>query len=151
LATFHLQAGHANELVPGKRVRHTMNCPLVLKNGSLWSLLGTPGADNQVQVNAQLLSGLVDDGVDPQTAVEYPRWSSGQVGQGLGAAALDASLLIETSFDAAVLADLEARGHRLNRVAPLHGPCAAHIIRVLENGIRMCGSDPRRDGWAAAY
>lgn len=151
LATFNLQQGHANELVPGKRVRHTMNCPLALKNGKLWSVLGTPGADNQVQVNAQLLSGLIDFGVDPQTAVEYPRWSSSQVGQGIGALAFDARLLIETDFGEAVLSDLEARGHRLNRVAPLHGPCSAQIIRTLDNGIRMVGSDPRRDGWAGAF
>jgi gamma-glutamyltranspeptidase/glutathione hydrolase len=151
LATFHLDPGHPNELRPGKRVRHTMNCPLVIMDGKLWAVLGTPGADNQVQVNAQLLSGLIDFGVDPQTAVEYPRWSSSQIGQGLGALASDSRLLIETDFGAGVLSDLESRGHRLNAVAPLHGPCSAQIARLLENGIRMVGSDPRRDGWAGAY
>jgi gamma-glutamyltranspeptidase/glutathione hydrolase len=151
LATFHLEAGHPNELAPGKRVRHTMNCPLVIKHSKLWSALGTPGADNQVQVNAQLLSFLIDFSLDPQSAVERPRWSSSQIGQGIGALESDARLLVETDFGEAVLSDLESRGHQLNRVAPLHGPCSAQIVRILDNGIRMVGSDPRRDGWAGAY
>jgi hypothetical protein len=39
----------------------------------------------------------------------------------------------------------------LNGVGPLEGPCSAQAIRVLDNGVRMAGSDPRRDGWAGAY
>jgi gamma-glutamyltranspeptidase/glutathione hydrolase len=36
-------------------------------------------------------------------------------------------------------------------VPPLEGPCSVEAIRVLSNGVRMAGSDPRRDGWAAAW
>ena len=46
---------------------------------------------------------------------------------------------------------LEAMGHQVKVVPPLEGPCSVEAIRVLENGVRMAGSDPRRDGWAAAY
>ena len=150
LSTFHLQSGHANELQPGKRVRHTMNSPILVKNGQLWALLGTPGADNQVQVNAQLISALVDFGCDPQTAVEYPRWSSNPVGQA-GVASANSNLVIETSFGSEILTELKARGHELQPVDALGGPGSAEIIRIFENGLRVAGSDPRRDGWAAAY
>jgi gamma-glutamyltranspeptidase/glutathione hydrolase len=151
LAYFSLVPGHANALKPGKRVRHTMNCPLILKDGSLWSVLGTPGADHQVQINLQLLTALVDCDIDPQTALESPRWSSSQVGQGTWPQIGDGRLTIECDFDAAVLSELEERGHVLNRVASLGSPGAAHIIRLNANGVRMAGSDPRRDGWAGAY
>ena len=51
MAYWHLDPRHPNRLQPGKRVRHTMNAPMVFRDGRLWGVLGTPGADNQVQVN----------------------------------------------------------------------------------------------------
>jgi gamma-glutamyltranspeptidase/glutathione hydrolase len=50
-----------------------------------------------------------------------------------------------------VLAGLEQRGHVLNRVGHLEGPCSMQAIRILANDVRAAGSDPRRDGWAGAY
>ncbi|MEJ0018091.1 MAG: gamma-glutamyltransferase [Acetobacteraceae bacterium] len=82
MAYWHLAPGHANRLAPGKRVRHTMNAPMVFKDGALWAVEGTPGADNQVQVNLQVLTSMMDLGADPQTALEAPRWTSSQQGPG---------------------------------------------------------------------
>src|SRR6266478_4929588 len=65
MSYWHLDPGHPNYLRPGRRVRHTMNPPLVLKDGVLWSVFGTPGADNQVQVNLQVLTAMIDFGLDP--------------------------------------------------------------------------------------
>ncbi len=59
-----------------------MNAPMVFRDGALWAVLGTPGADNQVQVNLQVLTAMIDLGADPQTRCELPRWSSSQPGQG---------------------------------------------------------------------
>jgi gamma-glutamyltranspeptidase/glutathione hydrolase len=152
MAYWHLAAGHANRLVPGKRVRHTMNAPMVFKDGKLWALLGTPGADNQVQVNTQVLTSMLDLGADPQTAVESPRWTSSQPGQGANwPHDGDQQLTVESDFGPDLLAELAQRGHQLNRVGHLEGRCAAQAIRVLDNGVRMAGSDPRRDGWAGAW
>jgi gamma-glutamyltranspeptidase len=152
MAYWHLADGHANRLAPGKRVRHTMNAPMVFKDGKLWGVLGTPGADNQVQVNTQVLTAMLDLGADPQTAVESPRWTSNQPGQGANwPHDGDQTLTIESDFGAETLAELAGRGHALNKVGHLGGPCAMQAIRVLENGVRMAGSDPRRDGWAGAW
>ena len=60
MAYWHLAPGHANRLAPGKRVRHTMNAPMVFKDDRLWAVEGTPGADNQVQVNLQVLTAMMD-------------------------------------------------------------------------------------------
>ncbi len=152
MAYWHLTPGHANLLAPGKRVRHTMNAPMVFKDGRLWAVEGTPGADNQVQVNLQVLTAMLDLGADPQTALEAPRWTSSQQGQGANwPHEGDGCLTIEPEFGEDVLAGLERLGHRLSRVGPLEGPCLVQAIRVMENGVRMAGSDPRRDGWAGAY
>jgi gamma-glutamyltranspeptidase len=152
MAYWHLAPGHANRLVPGKRVRHTMNAPMLFKDGKLFGVLGTPGADNQVQVNAQVITAMLDGGRDPQTAVELPRWTSSQPGQGANwPHAGDGALTIETDVGEAVLSDLVARGHRLQRVGHLEGPCAMQAIQMMPNGVRVAGSDPRRDGWAGAY
>lgn len=152
MAYWHLASGHANRLVPGKRVRHTMNAPMVFKDDKLWAIEGTPGADNQVQVNLQVLTAMMDLDADPQMALEAPRWTSSQRGQGANwPHDGDGSLTIEPGFGAEVLAGLESLGHRLNRVGPLEGPCSVQAIRVMANGVRVAGSDPRRDGWAGAY
>jgi gamma-glutamyltranspeptidase len=152
MAYWHLAAGHANRLVPGKRVRHTMNAPMVFKDDRLWAVEGTPGADHQVQVNLQVLTAMMDLGADPQCALESPRWTSSQPGQGANwPHDGDGKLTIEPGFGDDVLAGLERLGHRLHCVAALEGPCSVQAIRVLENGVRMAGSDPRRDGWAGAY
>ena len=152
MAYWHLAPGHANRLRPGKRVRHTMNAPMVFKDGKLWAVEGTPGADNQVQVNLQVLTSMMDLGADPQTALEAPRWTSIQQGQGANwPHDGDGRLTIEPGFGADVLAGLEGLGHRLNRVGPLEGPCSVQAIRVMDNGVLAAGSDPRRDGWAGAF
>lgn len=152
MAYWHLAPGHANRLVPGKRVRHTMNAPMVFKDGALWAVEGTPGADNQVQVNTQVLTAMMDLGADPQTALEAPRWTSSQQGQGANwPHEGDGRLSIEPEFGVDVLTGLERLGHGLNRLGPLEGPCSVQAIRIAENGVRMAGSDPRRDGWAGAH
>jgi gamma-glutamyltranspeptidase/glutathione hydrolase len=152
MAYWHLAPGHANRLGPGRRVRHTMNAPLVLKDGVLWAVFGTPGADNQVQVNLQVLTAMIDLGADPQEAVEAPRWTSAQPGQGANwPHSGDGTLTVEPGFGEDVLRGLEARGHHLSRVGPLEGACSVQAIRVMRNGVRVAGSDPRRDGWAAAW
>ena len=151
MAYWHLGQSHPNRLVPGKRVRHTMNAPMILKDGRLWGVLGTPGADHQVQVNLQVISALLDDGDHAQAAVERPRWTSSQPGQDANwPHAGSFALTIEEGFGSAVLDDLERRGHHLQRVPPLGGPCAMNVI-TLAGGMRIAGSDPRRDGWAGAY
>jgi gamma-glutamyltranspeptidase/glutathione hydrolase len=152
MAYWHLDAAHSNRLVPGKRVRHTMNAPIILKDGKLWGVFGTPGADNQVQINLQIAVAMMDYGMDPQQAVEAARWTSSQPGQGANwPHEGDYGLTVETGFAEASIAGLRDRGHDVRLVNPLEGPCSVACIRVLENGTRMAGSDPRRDGWAGAF
>ncbi|MGA8759049.1 MAG: gamma-glutamyltransferase [Stellaceae bacterium] len=152
MAYWHLEPGHPNRLMPGRRVRHTMNPPIVLKDGKLWCVFGTPGADNQVQINLQVLTAMIDFGLDPQQAAEMPRWTSHVSGQYANWPHEGPSeLVIERRFPEEVRGELSHRGHSLNTVGDLDGPCSIEIIRRDANGMLLAGSDPRRDGWAAAW
>jgi gamma-glutamyltranspeptidase/glutathione hydrolase len=152
MAYWHLAPGHPNYLRPGRRVRHTMNPPLVLKDGRLWAVFGTPGADNQVQINLQVLTAMIDLGLDPQQAAEMPRWTSNVPGQYANYPHHGPDVLtVENRFADEVRRDLARRGHPVDTVGPLDGPCSVEIIRRGEDGMLLAGSDPRRDGWALAW
>jgi gamma-glutamyltranspeptidase/glutathione hydrolase len=152
MSYWHLDDGHANQLAPGRRVRHTMNAPMVMKDGKPWMVFGTPGADNQVQVNFQVLVSCAVFGFDPQQALEAPRWTSSQPGQESNYPHGGGDVLtIERGFGEDAIAALRARGHQVKVVGDLEGACSVAAIRVLDNGVRMGASDPRRDGWAGAW
>jgi gamma-glutamyltranspeptidase / glutathione hydrolase len=153
MAYWHLDPAHPNFLRPGRRVRHTMNPPLVLKDGALWAVFGTPGADNQVQINFQVLTALIDFGLDPQQAAEMPRWTSNVPGQYANYPHDGPDVLtMERRFPDAVRHDLAHRGHPVDTVGDLEGPCSVEIIRRdPASGMLVAGSDPRRDGWALAW
>ena len=153
MSYWHLDPGHPNRLRPGRRVRHTMNPPLVLQDGALWCVFGTPGADNQVQINLQVLTAMIDFGLDPQQAAEMPRWTSNVPGQYANWPHNgEDALTIERRFPEAVRSELARRGHPVRTVGNLDGPCSVEIIRRdAATGMLLAGSDPRRDGWALAW
>ena len=73
---FSLDAEHPNVLEPRKRTLHTL-LPGMLFRGDVpgpWIVAGSMGGDAQPQIHAQLVSALVDGGVDVRTAVAAPRW-----------------------------------------------------------------------------
>jgi gamma-glutamyltranspeptidase/glutathione hydrolase len=143
LTGFSLEPGHPNELAPGKRTAHTLNTYLLTRDGKAALVGGTPGADRQVQTNVQVLTNIVDLGLDPQAAVDAPRWSVGR-GQ---------TLELEEGFPEAVRAELAARGHTLTSLGawfPLAG--RAQLIAVdPESNARVGASDPRGEGQAQGF
>ena len=153
MTPWHLEPGHPNRLAPGKRVRHTMNPPMVFKDGELWAVFGTPGGDNQVQINLQVLTAMIDLGYDPQQAAEMPRWSQhaarpgGQLAARLPGRAQPGGALPRRGPGGARRPRPPGR-----RLGDLDGPCSVEIIRRdAATGMLLAGSDPRRDGWALAY
>ena len=138
--SFLLNPDHPNALVPGKRPLHTIIPGLATKNGSLWATFGVMGGAMQPQGHAQLLANLIDYGMSPQEAVDYPRHFHD-----------DDTLLLEGRVPASEAEKLCGRGHRVEFAADYAIQTGgAQLIRVLENGVRACGSDPRKDGCALA-
>lgn len=139
MAGFSCDPHHPNALSPGKRTMHTLNTVLVCKDGKLRWLFGTPGAPAQVQSNTQVLTRVIDFGLNPQEAIEAPRsfWDKG----------LD--LMVETPYGTGVLEELQRRGHRVADVGPWNSVTGGmEMIHINDHGIREAGADPRREGYA---
>ncbi|CAN5125426.1 gamma-glutamyltransferase [soil metagenome] len=138
--SFRLTPGHPNCLAPGKRPLHTIIPGLATRDGALWATFGVMGAWMQPQGHAQLLVNVVDHGMDAQEAVDHPRHRHE-----------DGTLFVEGRVPDHEVARLRSLGHRVevgeDYLVPTGG---AQLIRILENGVRACGSDPRKDGCALA-
>lgn len=141
--------GHPNEVRPRRRPLHTLNAWLATdSDGRLIHAGNTPGGDGQVQWNMQLLSHLVDHGLDPQQAVSAPRFA---VYPGSDANTIGApdELICETRIEKTVLDTLDAAGERVRRVGPWNGGGGALVISVDHRlGCLAGGVDPRQDGVA---
>jgi gamma-glutamyltranspeptidase/glutathione hydrolase len=147
---FSLTPGHPNEIAPGKRTMHTLNCYLVVQGSQPVIIGGTPGGDFQPQGNLQILTHLIDFGMDPQAAVEAPRWWSFP---GTDPATLDREmeLRVEAEMPEATVRGLEALGHRVVRRPPgVYDGKVQLILRDPQRGSLRGASDPRGDGHAAA-
>ena len=146
-AGFSLAPGHRNALAPGKRPYHTIIPGMALKDGELWASFGVMGGFMQPQGHFQVMSAMVDDELNPQEALNRPRW---QVHNGDPGGAL----LIEDGTPFKTLADLAERGHRIQPEAGLgRGSFGrGQIIRYdSETGVMHGGSEPRADGQIAAF
>ena len=150
---WHLEEGHPNCLMPGKRVRHTMNPVIITKDGRPLIACGTPGADTQVQTNLQLVTHMLDFGMTPQEAVAAPRWRSLQNPmESTIPHVCSNNLQVEDRFPESVREGLAQRGHELELVGDWGGPGSAQAIMVHpESGALIGGSDPRREGYAVGY
>ncbi len=147
---FTLEAGHPNVLAGGKRTMHTLTCFLVTADDRPWLVGGTPGGDGQPQWALQLLTKLIDHGLDLQGAIEAPRWTSFP-----GTDPINAhhpfELRLEDRFAPAVVAELAARGHRVTLLGPWAGGGVVQLIARDADGILRGGSDPRGEGQALGY
>ena len=75
MIAFFLDASQANHLAPGRRTMHTLHTFMASDEHGLRWIGGSPGGDNQPQVNLQVLARILDLGEAPGEAVAAPRWS----------------------------------------------------------------------------
>ena len=148
-AYFSLDPAHPNALAPGKVPLHTLIASMGFRDGKLWSVLGCMGADGQPQIHLQAYTAMIDHGYDIQQAVEAPRWLSGRFALG----ETRDTLHIESRFGAATIAELERRGHAIDRWGAWNELAGhAHGITIdAQSGLYAGGSDPRSDGAAIGY
>ncbi len=143
---FALDPNHLNRLEPRKRPFHTIIPGFVTKDGKPWLSFGLMGGDMQAQGHVQVLSNLIDFGMDVQEAGDAPRFRhfgssepTGQPADGVGSVAL------ESGISAEVRRDLHTKGHRV--VDSPGGFGGYQAIRIdLDHGVLIGASDPRKDG-----
>lgn len=149
LCSFGLDPNKANSLKPGKRPAHTLNTYVVFRGGEFFAAGGSPGADDQPQTNLQVLHNLLDLGMDPQSAVEAPRWSH-QPGTP-PRDQLPEELRMEEGFDSELVEALRKKGHKVSVADRWTFGSAKVILRDHETGTWMAGADPRREAYALGY
>ena len=146
-AYFSLDPDHPNALAPRARTLHTLMPGMLLRDGRAEVTIGAMGGDGQPQTMVQLVQGLVDDGLDPQTAVDRPRFvaQTEAAGRPLGPVSIESD-----GVDTATVAALKALGHEVELVAPKTPLMGwAQVIRRRPDGSYEGGADPRADSVAA--
>ncbi len=142
---FSLDPEHPNALMPGKRPYHTIIPAMATReDGSLFASFGVMGGFMQPQGHLQAAVGLIDDELDPQSALDRPRFCL-PGGEAAGEVAL------EEGIPGDVAAALRSMGHPVEVVSG-HGRAlfgrGQIIYRDPEQGVLWGGSDPRADGCA---
>ena len=131
--------GHPNRLAPARRPFHTIIPGMLLVDGRLLGPFGVMGGAMQPQGHFQVVSHLVDEGADPQAALDAPRW---RVEEG-GVVQLEPGLWAEENA-------LRALGHDVRRADSQHGFGVGQAI-LCHGEAWIGGSDGRGDGFAAGF
>ena len=138
-ACFVLDPDHPNAFGPGKRPMHTIIPALAFRDGRCELSFGVMGAHYQPMGHAQVITNMVDYGMDVQAAIDAPR-----------AFFLGDSAVVERGLPEATVDGLRARRHDVVR-APSPWGGAQAIGIDWQRGVLIGGSDPRKDGCALGY
>ena len=138
---FGLVGGKANAIRPGKRMLSSMTPTIVLQDGKVRWVLGSPGGGRIINTVFQVLVNLVHHGMTLERAVRAPRVHHQWLPDHLS--------WEELSLSADVRAALEAMGHRFAPKSMSIGRCQA--IAVEPDGTKVAVCDPRSGGSAGAH
>ncbi|WP_413742887.1 gamma-glutamyltransferase [Sodalis sp. RH15] len=135
----------ANVVAPGKRPFHTIIPAFLTKDGRAQMSFGVMGGDMQPQGHVQTLVRMLDFHQQPQAACDAPRWKVNR----------DFTLDLESTFDPAVMAQLQQQGHRLHTVDDPYmdfgsGQFIWRLSTDSDHGY-VAASDTRRDGQAVGF
>ena len=138
---FCLEPGHANAAAPGKRPYHTIIPGFLTKQGKPMGPFGVMGGFMQPQGHVQVLTKLIDCGLNPQAAIDAPRW---QWTQGL-------QVNMEPEFPAHLIEGLQQRGHKIGYDINRGAFGKGQMILATPHGTLMGGTEPRCEGACAAW
>lgn len=140
-------AGGPNMLAPGKRPFHTLNPALAVLTDGRVMAYGTMGGEGQPQTQSAVFTRYTQFRMPLQEAITAPRWLLGKTwGDDT------TSLKLERTFDASLIAALQAAGHAVE-VLPAWSSTMGHAGAVVRHpgGLVEAASDPRSDGLGYAF
>jgi len=143
---FSLDPDHPNVLAPHKRPYHTIIPAMATLDGELYLCYGVMGGFMQPQGHLQVISNVVDFGMDPQATLNALRFMVTQD-----------SVVLEEGISPEVVRELESRGHRTSIVGGYQRGAAggfggAQLIqRDRGTGVLRGASEPRKDGSAVGW
>jgi len=135
---FGLIQGEANAIQPGKRPLSSMTPTIVVKDGKLYMVVGTPGGSRIISNVLQVLLNVIDFKMNIQDAVNRPRFHHQWMPD---------KLFMEPGFSPDTEALLRAKGHEIERVNSM---CEISAILV-EGGWLQGAADPRVEGNALGF
>ncbi|HTJ93807.1 MAG TPA: gamma-glutamyltransferase family protein [Pararobbsia sp.] len=140
-AGFNLEPDHHNVFAPGKRPYHTIIPGFLTRDGEALGPFGVMGAFMQPQGHVQVLMNLIDFGLNPQAALDAPRW------QWFGKRRFG----FEQGYANALVHEMAARGHDVyvDHHSTDYGR-GQIILRNPATGVYCGGTEPRTDGVVAA-
>lgn len=139
--SFSLEEGHVNVLAPRKKPYHTIIPGFLTKDGQAVGPFGVMGGYMQPQGHVQVVTNTIDFGMNPQDALNAPRWQWTGGNQ----------VLLEPEVPLPVVQGLLDRGHQV-RIHPHYVDMGkGEIIWRREDGVLCGGAEPRADGTIAAW
>ena len=140
-ADFSLEPGAANVLKPGKRSYHTIIPGFLMKDGLPLGPFGVMGGYMQPQGHVQVVMNTLDFALDPQQALDAPRW------QWLR----DNSVTVESRFDPELARALQRKGHRVRIDLDTASFGRGQMILLKPNGVLVGGTESRTDSNIACW
>ena len=138
---FSLDPNHDNCLAPGKKPYHTIIPGFLMKEGEAVGPFGVMGAFMQPQGQVQVVNNLIDFALNPQEALDAPRW------QWTGGRNVE----VEATLDAEIVAGLKERGHTVSVLEDFTLFGRGQIILRQADGVYAAATEPRADGVVAAW
>lgn len=145
--SFSLDAQALNPLTPGRKPFHTLNPAMARLDDGRTMVYGNMGGDGQPQSQSAVFSRIAQFGMNPQAAIDAPRWLLGRTwGQDSD------TLKLESRFPQATVDRLRALGHVVEVVQP-YDEVMGHAGAIVHHpdGTYEGGTDPRSDGAAAGW
>ncbi len=140
-ADFSLNEKDANCLLPRKKSYHTIIPGFLLKDGEAIGPFGVMGGYMQPQGHVQVVMNLVDFGLNPQQALDAPRWQWMK----------DKNFTVESGFHPAIASQLAKMGHQVEMMHDATGFGRGQIIWKMPNGALMGGTEARTDSSIACW
>jgi gamma-glutamyltranspeptidase/glutathione hydrolase len=131
--------GDANAIQPRKRPLSSMTPTIVLKDGKLHLVVGTPGGTRIITSVMEVILNVLDFQMNVQDAVAFPRFHHQW---------LPDKLYVEPGISPDTRALLAARGHSIELLRSI---CEVAAIQIEANGWIAGAMDPRVEGKAAGY
>ncbi len=148
---FRLDPEHPAALEPGKRPRLTPNPGMVLKEGDLFMSFGTPGGDMQPQAMVQVFLNIVVFGMDPQEAIDAPRFRTHNFPDSFSPHTYKPGVIeLEAPLYAQLAEELEQMGYEVEKSAKWYYEMGSVCLTMKdgESGKILGAADPRESSWA---
>lgn len=136
-----LNDDHINVVMAGKRPYHTIIPGFLSKDGRPVGPFGVMGATMQPQGHLQVLMNTIDFHMNPQAALDAPRWRwiSGN------------SVAVEKGLPDYLIQGLMQKGHQIEVLNPGSFFGRGQIIWRDHNQVLIGGTEPRADGAVVAF